>query len=1280
MNESFIVHQLKRLRPVLGRCWLYFGILVVLAAISFSVFRALTPWARQYKPMVEAQLSSMLGRPVSINSMETGWYWFHPVFQLNQVALTASNQQAFQLHKLLIGINLWRSIWHWKIVPGILYLDRTNFVLRQVNGQWTLDGLDLGQQTTPIGIEGYLSILNALSSQEKIIARHVSTILYFENGRIISLRAVNVTLENQNGRYRLQGTGQLARSPHTEFSVFADIQLDASALNKTKGQLYISAKSLALKQWQHLWPALPVSPADGNGNLTVWLNYNKGLLSEVQSELSFKKLSLQQLGKKKPLLVDKISANLGWKRANDGWLFSADHFQLEMNDVKWPENSMSLQYNSTQQTSKFFAKHILIGPLLAIHLPWPEEVQPIISMKPSGQLYDTALHFQGKSLTYVLTGFSDLSFKKSSQIPTVFGLSGVLNWQPHQGRLALDSYQTQVTFQGYPPISLTHLNTALEWHQESTGTQMNLERLVLQHPDLSVVASGRLDDLEHYPQSQVHLMAQYSAKHVEQWMKYIPPHLLKVKLEAWLKQDIQSIDKMLGKVALDGLMADFPFENKTGTFSIQSHFNGVDLRIGPHWPMTRDIEADLTVDKRNLNVDIHHADFNGMNVSQINLRIDDIGLDYENLLVHAKLTAPAEQLFTTVFQTPLSDRLRKLKSLELHGLLGLDLQLEAPLYPENNDVLTKGELTLDKNEAVLHLGEAGVPLTDITGSVQFNEKGVSDSTLTTNINGLPFVMNIIRVDKPTPAAEVTLKGDTTVDDLYQLFDFPVLELMKGPLTLDMVLTLPDSSKERDKLQIHSDLKNVSVRLPKPLGKVEGTNAEFTTQLDFDKDNSMRVRLDYDSRLSADLRVDLLKSRMSLNRGEIHLGAGSAVSPKEKGIKISGTLPLLDVLKWRKALSIFSTESSSASFVDSVKWIDLAIGRLRMLHQNMDDIVVKATRLDSHDWSVQIQQKYLTADVRYQPSTNSLSGDVERLYIENAVMTTNAASQEGNKLAPGDIPNLQLSVKHFIYGDVDVGQVDLLSKSTKQAWTLESCKVSTPGYELVLSGDWIQDQLINRTNLKANLSIRNLAQSFERWHVKPAVVVNKGRASFVGGWQGGVLDGSFLKIMGQLQVVLSGGRITDLSSATEGKIGFGKVLSIFSLQTIPRRLTLDFSDLSQDGFSFDQFKGDFELQKGVLNTQNSIMDGPVAYVSMKGDIDLIKQLLSLELYVSPHVMASLPVVATIAGGPILGIATWAASKIINQGMLKVTGYSYQVSGTWKDPLIKEVGIVKKNVRR
>lgn len=1278
MSELKAKPQHQRLKHLLERCWVYCAVLIIITAIIFSVFRALTPWARQYKPMVLAHLSTMLGQPVSIESMDISWYWLHPVLRLTHVTLTDKDAHELKLNQLLIGINLFSSLWHGSIQPGILYLDHTRFIFRQINDRWQIDGLNISQQDTNVGADAYLPILSWLSLQSKIVVRHVSSVAYLENGSMIPLKHVNMTIQNSGGRYRLKGTAQLNRTSKTKASVFADLYLNPLALKKTKGQVYVSIQSLLPAQWQKFLPKFPVKIKEGKGDISLWLDIVRGRLVKGQSTLTFNQLILKREGDLKPLHLAHISAHVGLKRTKTGWDLDGDHLKLDMNHIKWPENAFYFHYNQIEQGYRMFIKHLLIQPLIAIDIPWPDTFKSMLEMNPEGQLYDTALHVKSQSLDYVLTGFSNLGWQEKGVIPAVSNLSGVLYWRPSEGRLQLDSYQTAIAYHHLPPVLFARINTTVEWEKKKQGTRIHLDHVVLQHQDLSLTANGVLEDAEQYPNSQAHFTMQFSTTRAEQWIKYIPEKILKPKLDRWLKHDIKQIDKLSGQVVIDGRMSDFPFENTPGTFSVSTQWNGVDLIFAPHWPLTRDIDAFLSVDKRNINVDIHHANLSGIAVDNMNLRLDDVGLDYETLLIHGKVKTAGEQLLHYILHSPLGARLSRLKSLDLHGLLALDIQLEIPLYPENDTVLTQGEIEFEHNQARLKLGSTGLILDNLDGRLSFNEKGLEKSKFSAVFAGSPMSVQVQPVQQPNPALQVTFQGGATMETLQQMLRLPLFALLKGALNVDGVLILTDSSKDLDNLQLRSSLQGVQVDLPKPLGKLKETSAPLFVNIDFDVEKAMRLRLSYDNRLSTDLWYDLGKKKSVLHRGEILIGRGEASSPKEKGLKISGVLPLFDEKKWTAAFSKISAAPSGSSLVDSVRWVDVSIDKLNVFHQQVSGVSLKATQLDNHEWAVQIQQKDLTANVRYQPSTHTLSGQVERLHVDNALNASKQGLKETDQLSPVDIPNLHLTIQHLIYGDVDVGQVAVKSKSSKTELDIESGQVSTSSYDLAFQGRWLKGNGVNRTDVKADLTIHHLAEGLERWHLKPAVEANSGSVSFNGGWSGGFSDFSLAKVSGQVQFLLKGGRIKDLGSATEGKIGFGKVLSIFSLQTIPRRLKLDFSDLSQNGYSFDQFKGDFNVKNGVMNTQNSTMDGPVAYVSMKGDVDLLKRLFSLQVNVTPYVMASLPVVATIVGGPVAGIATWAASKIINQGMYKVTAYSYKVTGPWSDPVVEQSSIEKKRV--
>jgi hypothetical protein len=45
-------------------------------------------------------------------------------------------------------------------------------------------------------------------------------------------------------------------------------------------------------------------------------------------------------------------------------------------------------------------------------------------------------------------------------------------------------------------------------------------------------------------------------------------------------------------------------------------------------------------------------------------------------------------------------------------------------------------------------------------------------------------------------------------------------------------------------------------------------------------------------------------------------------------------------------------------------------------------------------------------------------------------------------------------------------------------------------------------------------------------------------------------------------------------------GLAKLLGVLSLQSLPRRLTLDFRDVFSEGFAFDFVRGDVTIQQGI----------------------------------------------------------------------------------------------------
>ena len=1309
------------------KCRIPVAILIVVFAIVFTLFRALTPWVKQYKVQVEQHLSVLLGQPVSIGDLETSWYWFEPVLKMDKVILSDDNHHELTFNKLLIGINLWSSLWHWQIKPGVLYIDDVNLNIRQVDGHWELDGLKSNEQAMTIDHDSYLMMIGWLLSQDSIIVKHMSADVYFADGTSTFLREIDLKSVHSYGHYRLSGHVQLAQDIPTELSIVADLKINLSSLSDIGGHVYVSMQKFLPLQWKRFFPEMPYDLKQGECNLETWFDLEHGHLSGLQSIVNLKDLEWVDENHSKTRHVELLKANVALKKTLMDWRLSADHVILQMGGILWPENSLQLDYKEKEHAYHGFVKTLLLHSLEDMDIPWPQSLKPFLIMEPEGELHDTQVNIKQCQLDYILTRFEHFGWHGNKNYPSVSNISGVLSWDPNQGRLVLDGENTTIKPDALPPLVFSLFNADVDWKELNNGFRISMDRFVLSHENLVLSATGALDN-PNTPDANLRMTVEFAAKDAKNLLNYIPSVYVKPKLDFWLKHDIKHIGHVSGRMVVDGKLVDFPYDDKPGEFSIISHVNGVDLLINKDWPINRDIDADLIVNNRSLVANIDQATLAGVLVDKVNLAINGIGLGKESLLIHGEVEAPGDQVKKYIFSSPLSNRLSRWKALDIDDSLFLDLRLDIPLYPESDHVAALGTMKFDNNPVTVNLPVARLKLEDMTGSLQFNEYGLTDGGLQGTLAGLPISMHAQSIIEPKICTVLSLESEMTTDYLQKTISTPLLTWMSGHLNITGLWTIYPNPNDPDQLHIATTLKGVAINLPNPLGKRADDLAPLTMDVVFNPKSTVGVHLEYDNhlqslqkpdpmlakcqaqlkkstaalskheiiksvqshfksclnlfikpnnnRISSDLLLAPDDGHLLLSKGDLHFGEGHAAQPNQTGLSVTGFIDEFNQPDWHAALSKLPANSSSSAVIETIQSVDLSIDKLKLLTQQFDKLSLKIRKLSQNDWYVLINQADLAADLHYQPSKNIISGQIKRLYLHHVNSITDDHSDSKWKLKPKDIPNLNLKISDLKIDDVAVGAASIKSSSTKTDWLLNDGSIQSPDYQLNLQGSWKNDDKINSSNLQAHLVINDLGKSLERWHITPAVYAHPGDVTFQGGWPGPFFDFSLRTLMGNMNITLKNGRISHFDKETEEKLGLGKLLSILSLQTIPRRLKLDFSDLSEQGYSFDVFKGKFVINNGVMSTKDSYIDGPVAYASMEGDLDLIRHLYDVNLRITPYITASLPVVATIAGGPIAGLATWLASNIINKGMQKISGYTYKVSGPWLDPIVQQVSIYRK----
>lgn len=1254
------------------RCWVSLAILIIAAAIISTLFRALTPWATQYKSEVEQHLSTLLGGPVTIKTMETSWYWFEPVIKLNQVQVFDGKKTSVKLNKLLVGINLFSSLWHWQIQPGVLFIEDLHLNIHQKEEGWKIDGFS-SKEKMVFDEETLKPILSWISAQQKIILKNVSAQIKFKDGSLIPLKTLNLSIANRLGYYRVKGRAYLNELNPTRFEVLADLKLNPHSLGQISGRAYLATNQFFPEQWLKFLPQMRFQVSGGKGNIQLWTDLKNGRLTSAQATINFADLVFKDSNLKKNQFIKAFKANLALNFLKNGeWQLSGDHLGLNLNGIEWPENAFLVRHPKNTDDYFIYIKNILVQSLFSTAIAWPNSINKFLAIKPYGTLYDTQMQWKDKKITYFLTHFAKLGWLAYDKFWGVDNLSGVIHWEPSEGRFEVDSENTTINAKNQKPLQFTMINAALDWKELEQGLRVSLDRLVLSHPNLLLSAQGVADKFSKVMDGPVSLKVDFSAKDGQFWLPYIPEEYLKPKFNLWLKKDLKRIANATGELIINGNLSHFPFDKQSGDFSVKSYLSGVDLIFAPNWPITRNINAFLNINKRNLEANIENANLQGIKVDKANLVINDIGLDREILLVHTKASTDAQKASAYISASPLKEKLSILNLLKMRGPIDVDMQIEAPLYPENNQILALGDLTFNNIEVDVQHPIQNFELKQLNGTMQFDQSSVLDSNLTANFLDNPINLFIKSLRGSSQGTELRLKGPTNVSVLKEKFKLPLFDLMRGSVWLEGLLVLPNEPSALDHFHIQTSLRGLSIDLPSPLGKSRETIAPLSVDIDFKSQKAVRLKVNYNKKLHANMLLARNRASLELKKGQIVLGNPSTFEKEKPGLQVRGSLSNFELEQWKRIQKKLKGLSEEEQLPQVLNEIDLKLNSAKLYNQIYSNLAIKASKLQRGEWAIQINQEKIAGNLHYQPENNTISGTFEKLHFEKKNYQTLFSS---SKLQPSDLPNLDLTIASLQLDNLDLGEVTLKTTVMKNLLQLNLCRIKSPFYELKAKGDWLKNGKDNDTRLQADLHLINLAKNLANWQVSPVVEAARGDIQFNGGWSGPIYDFSVAKLKGQMGIALMDGRITNLSPETEEKLGLGKLLSILSLQTIPRRLKLDFSDLSESGYSFDEFRGDFVMRNGILKTENSYIEGPVAYASMKGKLDIAKQYYDLDLKVNPHITASLPVVATIAGGPIAGIATWVASKIINQGMQKISGYTYKISGPWRQPVVQQVKILR-----
>jgi uncharacterized protein YhdP len=273
--------------------------------------------------------------------------------------------------------------------------------------------------------------------------------------------------------------------------------------------------------------------------------------------------------------------------------------------------------------------------------------------------------------------------------------------------------------------------------------------------------------------------------------------------------------------------------------------------------------------------------------------------------------------------------------------------------------------------------------------------------------------------------------------------------------------------------------------------------------------------------------------------------------------------------------------------------------------------------------------------------------------------------------PSSIPTLDivvddLTVRGKKLGRLEIDAVNRVGAKAAREWRLNKFNLQMPEATFTANGQWVAvGPRLRRTQLSFLLAIRDSGQLLTRLGTPGAIRDGEGRLEGEVSWQGSPLTIDYASMSGRMNVSIDKGQFLKTEP------GAARLLGVLNLQSLPRRLTLDFSDLFSEGFAFDFVRGDVRIEQGIASTNNLQMKGVVAGALIEGRADLVRETQDLKVVVVPEINAGTASLYVATINPLIGLTSYLAQLVLSKPLVRAGTTEFHVDGTWADPRVTKV---------
>ncbi len=1258
-----------------GTLWILLSTVIISAAVVVVLLRATSSSAALFQPQITQWMERQLGAHVEIGVVALELDGRYLTLQLEQVALRSPEGQAPKVgfERSSIQFDLLASLRHGVPVTSHLIVHRPRLHLQHaVDGSLMITGGEIEQGGDASLIGGWLLSQPNLSVSGAEI--HIQETRFANLQWLLS----EVELSLVNSGYRHQATGSAVLNGERASPIELQLEWFGDLHNPEgwDGQMYLRGDALHLQdllgKGDQSWGAL----TQGEADLKLWGEWLSGQLERGRASL--------QRDDKYMGAPGLAGGEFHWNKQNE------QAWRLQMEQLVWGGGQ---EHERKSHPSSAVVEY-QVGPAGEERLMGAVDHVRLVSSPELSGLYATVAH--GESGVLVAGDLHQVKFRSLPDERGLFsgiearmeldelsvagtgrmkdhavaGINGLLHFNERQGYFAPDSGIVRMATGGLysKPLALNLQQGLVHWEQHPKALLVTLDRLkgVFQN----IAFNGGVQLLNPASGSPVlNMRLGVSAPRVDDVVSELPASQMDPALMTWLQSALLSGEVSGGLVEIQGPLDRFPYSDGGGSFKATLDLKDLYLQYDEVWPAITHSQAQLNFDNDKLRVELQQGKLDGHPIHSVVANASTIGDG--PVKIWGRIVSDSGKLLRTLEQTPIRQTATQLnRVINLEGYALLELDVVVPLTDDSTAV--SGRVELHDNR--LNVSEIDLNLEQLTGNLGFTGEGISIEGMRGEMLGGPLELTAFTAaEEERQQVVVGLNGVVFGEQVERWLglDAPQRTLFesRSKTAWDGRLRIEEEKLE---LHLHSDLQGIALHAPAPLKKTVEERWPTTLTLKMQDDEVSQIQLSTPQRIKANLNKVALDQRSpAVWSGLIRLGDSVELEEAESestGVELKASFERANLdawyTLWKEKLDR-GERSRFSSF--NLKKMVISANEASLFEQTLNNLALVMRVDESGHWGIGVSSDQVEGSVRVPANVEeAMMVDLSYLQLGSGQPGEKKGTQSRPLVDPSQFPALQVKSEKTVINGIDFGRLELKTQPTQSGLLVDQAKLHSDVMKADAQGTWLQWGERARSRFIIDVEGDELGQILGQFGYGGEIDRGKSTIRIHAAWPDTPLDFDLKQMDGELKVAVEKGQLLDVDQ------GVGRVFGLLGVHTLVRRLTLDFSDITDKGFAFDTIAGSFKLDSGNAHTRDLVIDGPSATIRVEGRTGIVAQNYDQQVTVSPKISETLPATGALVGGPAgaaVGSVLLLYQKLFQEEGLAST--RYRLTGSWAAPLLEEI---------